>query len=360
MTRLWHVVVTGVRPRWVVALTLGLLVSPALAGSSEAARSGVVPGSDPAAVALLGQAAQAETAVAYEGTQEVLDLDALPGLAQQVQDEQVEVAHAADQGTILVQRGSGGQVRAGYADVSTRRSALLLPLLQGSYRLAVGGREVVAGRASRVVEALRPDGTTAARFFVDAGTGLLLRRDLVDRAGATVASVAFREVRVDDAYSPASVDYLPPLLPTVTGGSLDEASLDGWRGRGWPCAPRLGDMTLYDARPADDGSGALHLAYSDGLSTASVFVQQGSLDAAGLGAVQRTVVAGQPVLVRDGHPRTLFWSADGYVITVVSDAPAADLTALVADLPRPQAPPTGWARLGHGLARVVSWVNPFD
>jgi sigma-E factor negative regulatory protein RseB len=345
-------------------LALGVLVTPVLAGSSEAARTDVVPGSDAQAVALLDGAVRAESTVSYRGSQDVVALDHLPGLPQRVVDETVDVAHVAGEGTLLVQHSTTGVTVAGFTDPASRRPALLLPLLQGAYRLAVDGAGEVAGRQVRVVAAVRADGSPAARFWVDDHSGLLLRRDLVDHSGATVASAGFRTVQVGAVSSGPDVDYLPPLLPAVATAVPDDATLAGWSARGWPCPRQLGVMTLYDARTVTgegaDGAGALHLAYSDGLSTVSVFVQPGTLDAAGLTGVRTTVVAGQQVLVREGHPRTLFWSADGYVLTVVSDAPADDLAEVVEALPHPTAAPAGWSRVERGLDRVVSWVNPFD
>ena len=121
-------------------------------------------------------------------------------------------------------------------------------------------------------------------------------------------------------------------------------------------------MTLFDARrvSTDSPGDVLHLSYSDGLSTVSVFVQRGWLDSADVPGARRATVGGQPVLVLAGHPRQLVWDAGGFVLTVVADADRDQVAAVVAELPHSSAAPTGWGRVERGLSRMVSWVNPFD
>ena len=54
----------------------------------------------------------------------------------------------------------------------------------------------------------------------------------------------------------------------------------------------------------------------------------------------------------------LAWSADGYVYTVISDAPASTVAQAVRRLPH-DSPPGFWDRIGRGLHRIMSWANPF-
>jgi hypothetical protein len=157
----------------------------------------------------------------------------------------------------------------------------------------------------------------------------------------------------------ASAPYLPPLLPSVEAASVDPAAIATWRSQGWPCPDRLGTLSLFDARTLDGGPTTLHLTYSDGLSTASLFVQRGRLADSPSGAVPRRV-GDSTVLVRPGRPRQLIWAADGYVLTVVTDTPRDLLPTLLGDLPRAEQDPTGWSRVVHGAARLVSWLDPFD
>jgi sigma-E factor negative regulatory protein RseB len=64
--------------------------------------------------------------------------------------------------------------------------------------------------------------------------------------------------------------------------------------------------------------------------------------------------------VRDGVPRQVVWSADGIVYAVVADAPDQLVDGVLAGLPHDQPAPDDLpSRIGRGLARVGSWVNPF-
>ncbi len=349
-----------VRPHRLAVLALAGAGCMLLSGSSQAATSGVVPGSDPVALALLGGAVRAESALTYGGVEVVADSDdalADDDGAAAGADHVVDVSHVAGQGTVLVADGDGSAARAGFLGEDVRRPELLVGLLQRSYRVVLGAAGSVAGRPAHLVVAQRPDGQVAARFWLDAATGLLLRREVLDRSGRTAASLAFRTVTL----AGERVSYLPPLLPAVQSASLDSRAGASWAARGWPCKDMLGGLTLFDARRVPGaGPQVLHLSYSDGLSTVSVFVQKGRLEADAVAGAHPAQVAGQVVLVVPGQPRQLLWGADGFVLTVVADADRDVVTDVVADLPHTAAPATGWSRVERGVSRVVSWVDPFD
>ena len=46
------------------------------------------------------------------------------------------------------------------------------------------------------------------------------------------------------------------------------------------------------------------------------------------------------------------------VYTVIADAPAQTVDAVVGVLPH-DAPPGFWKRMSRGLSRLASWANPF-
>lgn len=353
--------------RAVLATAVALVACPFLTGSSQAASADVVPGSDAAALAMLRSAVRAESTLTYGGVEDVVgedpaDDDSTSGAGSgggSAASAEVAVSHVAGEGTVLMVRGTTTGTRAGFLGADARRPDLLVDLLQRSYRVVLAGTATVAGRPTHVVAVQDANGVVAARFWVDDATGLLLRRDLVDGSGRTTASLAFRAVSMTGA----PVAFLPPLLPSASTGGLDLAQLASYRAKGWPVSDRLGGMTLFDARrvsePGTTGD-VLHLSYSDGLSTVSVFVQQGRLDGADLPAAKHATVAGQAVLVVVGHPRQLLWDAGGFVLTVVADADRDQVTAVVGQLPHTVAAPSGWGRVERGLSRMVSWVNPFD
>ena len=356
--RSWH------RGRTGLVLAVATVATCALVQSSDAATSGAMPGSDPQAQALLQRAVDAERATTYQGV-EVMSVDVDPSPATSLPGTGattavVNVTHLAGEGTVLVEdtdNGTPGEAAFSAESTGTdsSRPNLLLGLLGRSYRLQLDTDDVIAGRTARVVVAWRADGTVAARFWVDSATGLLLRRDVIAPDGHLIGTSEFVQLTL----TAAAPGHLPVMLPPPTGQVLSDRQLDSWDSQGWPCPRVLAGLSLFDARvETSGGSHVLHLTYSDGLSTVSVFVQPGSLDPTGL-AASAAVVGGQRVWERPGAPRQVLWSGGGHVITVVADAPAQTIDAVVAALPHPGDGQDGWARVTRGLARVVSWLNPF-
>jgi sigma-E factor negative regulatory protein RseB len=117
-------------------------------------------------------------------------------------------------------------------------------------------------------------------------------------------------------------------------------------------------LTLFDARQSATTAGrVIDLAYSDGLSAVSLFVQRGRLPAA-LPGWHQTDVNGNRLYVSNPGEPDLTWSAGGFVYTVVAGAPAPTVAAVVSALPH-EAGLGFWARMKRGLRRLWSWINPF-
>ncbi len=329
--------------------------SPAAEGTAPASP----PSVDPAARVLLERAAAAAATTAYHGVQFVSAWTST-GTTSEV----VTVDHDPGRGTTVR---SDGTVRspARTARVHTEGVRVLpaggaVGLLAEHYSLARGGAEVVAGREVEVVVARRPGAPAgrgeAARFWIDRDSGLVLRREVYDRRGRTTRASAFVEVTV--GRSAGSSGQAATAWPTT----LDEASLQRLRANGWHCPERLpGPLALVDARRggADRGdSDIVHLSYSDGIASVSVFEQRGRLDEAGLAGHRRVVRDGRVVWVHGQVPRRVVWSAGGRVYTVVADAPERTVDAVVAALPHRGDQDGALGRLGRGLDRVASWFNP--
>jgi sigma-E factor negative regulatory protein RseB len=321
-----------------------------------------------AALRLLERAAAAARSVSYAGTQYVASWSATAS-----NSALAEVAYDPVRGAVVTLPRSAGQpadasVTVGPAGLEEQ----LVDVLAEHYLLRVAGDGRCAGRDAQVVEAARPgvrgQGTVAGRFWLDRESGLVLRREVYDDAGRTVRSSAFIDlvVTLDPDRSPD--DALPPSR--VDEGTEDLQQL---RGRGWNAPDQLpGGFTLFDVdmsgdtlpedRPSerDDQPRLVHLSYSDGLSTLSLFVQQGQLGAGPGGAFRRATMDGAPVWVHPSTPERVVWSGGDRVWTLVSDAPSAAVHAAAAALPHDRAPRDGvLARLGRGLKRMGSMLNPF-
>ena len=105
----------------------------------------------------------------------------------------------------------------------------------------------------------------------------------------------------------------------------------------------------------------MHLSYSDGIATVSVFEQRGRLDEAAPGRPPREVVAGSRGLgARTGCRSRVVWTSGEHGLHGGGRRTGAYGGPVVAALPHhPAADDDTLGRLGRGLDRVASWFNPF-
>lgn len=337
----------------VIGAGTALLVAPGVASAAPVPPRSVVSAVDPAGqdpLALLERASVAGRAYSYTGLQ-----FASSWAAEATSATVADVRHSASGESVVVPRptaGASGQTVASTTDLDPR----LLRLLTVHYQLELGPVEPYVGRAAQVVLARRLDTTVAGRFWLDQETGLLLRREVYDDAGHLLRSSAFATLDVP-AQDPSPVAGQPGPAP----GALTEAAL-AQRRQDWPLPNALpGGLDLFDARVrTHDGKQVLHLSYSDGLSTVSVFAQPGQLGSAPRDGMRERSIGGAPVWATAGSPQRLVWGGAGQVFTLLSDAPTSAVNAAVASLPHDPQPGTGvLARIGRGLARFASWLNPF-
>jgi sigma-E factor negative regulatory protein RseB len=288
----------------------------------------------------------------------------------------VEVAHQPGSGVQLMVRptphSSGGTF------VGQLNGPSLLPTLDEgtlariSSRYAVHGPrqgERIAGRMTDVVELVRisgaATGSVAARFWLDRSTSLPLRREVFDGTG-----------RVQQASTFTSISYRPPpAIPRVEtvvgtppelGQGMTPEQLESLRKGGWLAPGGLpDDFDLVDARvhgtetvPEGTPPRVLQLTYTDGISVISLFEQEGRLDPDPIATWTARERGDGTVYVDSGRPERAVWSADGHVYTLVSDDPTV-VEAAMSALPQPTSDPGLLERLGKGIKRVLSWLNPF-
>jgi sigma-E factor negative regulatory protein RseB len=356
-----------------LVVVAGLMLSSGLATSATAGARMEPPNpapdtdggaDDAAAVDLLAQATAAERTVAYVGTQfvavwrgpssssELVDLTNLPNKGTVVRVRAGETTPGADQARFVTARSAAETDRLGDG-TST---------LADTYVVTVAGTARSVGRPATVVEAHTDAGAIAARFWIDDQTGLLLRRELYAADGTLERASAFVDLSVR---ADVFVSHLPPMLERVAGLKVEPAAYTDLTAAGWTCcAPEVaGELALTDVRRSADGT-SLHLAYSDGLTTASVFEQRGRLDASSLEGFAEVGTGKARHYVRYGLSSYAVWASGDTVYTAVSDTPRG-LEALVAAFPHngTDSEATGdglGQRLDRGLTRMVSWLNPFD
>lgn len=319
----------------------------------------MVPASATAAVdrargiKLLSQAAAAGRAASYQGVEAIAD-STVTGPSTVV----ATVWHRG--GGLTVTRVAGGQPEESY-DSNGRApegvfgvTTTLVGLLDKNYVPEYLGTGSATGRPALVVAVRRADGTTAAHFWLDERTMVPLRRDVYDMSAHLVSDERFTTVTFGRAKMPkvaagpgraawAAAPSPVQLLSTLNGeGCLLPSTLPG-------------DLSLYAASEAVTPSGQVaDFGFSDGLSVVSLFVERGVLPAK-IPGWQSGRIGGHVVYVAQ-HEVTM--SGSGFVYTLITDAPPKTVDAVVAALPANRSPGV-LGRLGRGLDRIVSVLNPF-
>lgn len=156
-------------------------------------------------------------------------------------------------------------------------------LLRANYLLSVDPKpRTVAERKTYLVTIKRPAGQTLARrFWIDRGSGLILKREIYGEDGKLAVTVGFSDITYHAALA-SSLFSLAGLAKTVRVAELPTAetaaplqTLQSQLG-GLVLAPvTLGGYHLVGATTTKIGKHpVLHLRYSDGLNLVSLFEQR--------------------------------------------------------------------------------------
>jgi sigma-E factor negative regulatory protein RseB len=239
--------------------------------------------------------------------------------------------------------------------VSVALSRRQLTLLQSSYVLDYTGPGVAGGRAAELVTVDRPDGTVAAKYWLDDQTLLPLRRQLFDDHTKLVSDISVAGLQTGKG----ALTGMPASGSQSWPSQLNGAALAALRAAGWPLPAQLpGGMMLFAASSTGSATAkVVAVSYSDGLSVISLFVQRGSLSSR-LPGWRRVSMGGHAAYAVDPDDQTIAWSGDGYVFTLLADAPATAVDQAIAALP-PGGEPGFWGRMARGFERLASWANPF-
>ncbi|RKS05504.1 MucB/RseB-like sigma(E) regulatory protein [Nocardiopsis sp. Huas11] len=307
---------------------------------------------------VLRSAAAAEDTVAYTAVRE------LRGPREQDGAVRIRVVNQPGEGIALAPVAEDGAAE-DYTFAVGDSSALdtlddrLLGMLEDTYEVADAGPAEMGGRAARMVVALRADGTVAGRFWVDEESGILLGRTVYESTGEAALRTRLSAIEFGEGHWPAGAVGGAPWGDALTGDEREEL-----RGRGWVLPEYLTwDLRLMDARSTEHGRRrVVHLVYSDGLAQVSVFAQRGKLGTehptslhngyvgtgeggSGVSPQHDTIFGGEV-----GQYQSM-WQADGFVYTVLADAPAGLASSAVSALPGPKG--SGfWARVQRGLSRL--------
>jgi sigma-E factor negative regulatory protein RseB len=327
------------------------------AGRPATAQFPLTTGSRPARSAglrLLSEAAVACQSVAYQGVQVIAWLSTAGRRVWMV-----DVWHERGRRALIQITGAGAG--SGTGDDEQNSAPILaltrpmVDLLGANYQVVIAGAALADGRPAEVVVVRRPGGGLAARFWLDSATKLPLRRQIFDTHARVISEDAFIDLRLGDKAAAGA----PPAAARPRSSPLSGGQLARLRAQGWPLpGPLPGRLTVFEASSTVTASGrVVELAYSDGLSVVSVFVQHGHLPAE-LSGWSEVALQGQRVYAADSDGRSVAWSAGGFVYTVIADAPGQTVEQVVAALPH-EARPGLAARVMRGLRRLVSWADPF-
>ncbi len=356
--------------RSAVVLSTALVAASLLltSGTPTRAQPVVHEDDDPAARQLLELAARAAVTTAYEGSVTIISFDS--GGPTVVE---IDVAQGAD-GTYqagqvdrwLVGRDDEGAfylrgdelLQLGESDAGARGGALAASIKYVLWLEAPVALDT--GRATPIAIGEVGAEHVRERLFIDDVTDLAVRRETFNGDGSPDRLVAFTTLvarrtpleGADAAESRSASSVMP-----VSGRSRAILADVGW-------VVPAGLPGAFDLRSSsavgDASTGSLHLLYSDGLYSVSVYQQPGDLQARALDGAQEVDLGDVRVHRWPGaEPERLVWSGDGMVFTVVSDAPTDVLASLVSELPHDEAPSMP-GRLFRGIARIGGWLWPFD
>jgi sigma-E factor negative regulatory protein RseB len=309
---------------------------------------------------LLARAASTGQSASYSGTEQI----AQTGVGGPVSLTSA-VVHQGDGQTVVRTSAASGASTSPEGVFGVTPS--LVALLSEHYVTAYRGRGSAAGRAATVVDVYRFDGSLAARYWLDQGTALPLRRALFDSSGRVIGEDSFVQVTFGASTStspgtaastPAGAGTGPPAAPKLTWVSATSPAryLTSLTVQGWKLPATLSSLPLHAADWADTASGkVVDLEYSDGLYTASLFVERGTLGTSVAGS-RRVRLAGQQTYV-EGHSVT--WAGPGLVYTMIADAPETTVEQAVGTLPVSE-PPGLLGRLGRGLGRLARLASPLS
>lgn len=220
------------------------------------------------------------------------------------------------------------------------------------YDLRVRRGAPVAGLATWRLDA-RAKGRVRHVLFFDARTGVLLRRDQLDRSGRVERRVAF--VRFE-TYAPSRVSD-STTTTSARRGDPDGAPAPLDRPpEGLPAPKRVGDGFRRVSVLQPTAGGDVQLYYSDGLVGVSVFVDRGAVDWEAMPAGwTRTRVDGHPARAyATAEGNAVVWEADGKTFTCVSHASVADVSAFATAFDDPA--DDGWlTRAGRFVTEPFSW-----
>lgn len=204
------------------------------------------------------------------------------------------------------------------------------------------GRDQVAGRWARVIEARDVDDHLVSKWWVDTANGLVLWTERYDTFGEPTVISGFTDLELDHArLAPDGIELSFINVPASVMSEPVQAWCTGLK----YCPEKLAGMSLVAHSSSDaDGRATMRLVYSDGFRSISVCWTDGLLAADGATRVHDDT---------PGMPEVEVWQAGHGVVSVATNGGLSMLDHAVRALPVEEPwQPTLLERFREGLARV--------
>ncbi len=211
-------------------------------------------------------------------------------------------------------------------------------LVDSNYRAVRTAADNVADRRTDVVDLVsKYTGERAMRLWIDSETHVVLAKEAYHSDGSLAWRTRFDEIRYTDAI-PAQVftDDTPRGYTTVHGRSYDQPTnvAQAVRSAGFrPFTPKYlpeGFSEVGATVSQVHGVKSLHLIYSDGIRTISLFesATDRAIDFTGLKTQTTSFEKHDAQYVRDGPTTLLAWREDNLAFALVGDLDLKDLVRI--------------------------------
>lgn len=214
-------------------------------------------------------------------------------------------------------------------------------LLNTNYTAVFGPDESLDGRPVRVVLLNnRHTGETAMRVRIDTRTKLVISKEQYASNGSIVAQTRFQALRYTNGI-PTGIFEVPKAMPRINGPSRGIPSNNlsalvksaGFAAQGPKYLPEGFVPTAGDVADIK-GVRSLHLLYSDGIRTISLFqnAKDAAVDMSRYHPSDTTVEHNAAQYVQEGPTTLLAWSEAGLHLALVGDLNLEELRKIAASV----------------------------
>jgi negative regulator of sigma E activity len=216
-------------------------------------------------------------------------------------------------------------------------------LLVANYRPVVGNPEAIAGRSALPCSLVnRYTGERVMRIWIDVETKLVLQKETYHANGTIGSRTQFEQIRYTKDISPqVFATPVPSGYAIVKGRESGSPSTDlervlkeaGFTPAGPHYLPE--GFTIVSADVVRmRGVKTLHLLYSDGVRTLSLFENavNAAADFGGLKPIATKVEDHDAYYVNDGPTTLLSWKESGLMLALVGDLDIKELKAIAASV----------------------------